>query len=69
MYLVNKFGSLEYEIAGKKYTQNKGINRVIPTSIKNNEIYYLEINKNILNADKVTLVFKIRNIEYRYKLK
>ncbi len=69
MYLVDKFGSLEYEIAGKKYTQNKGINRVIPTSIKNNEIYYLEINKNILDADKVTLVFKIRNIEYRYKLK
>ena len=69
MYLVEKFGSIEYEINGKKYTQNQGINRVIPTTIKSNETYYLEINKNILNADKVVLVLKIRNVEYRYNLK
>lgn len=66
--LLYYFGSIEYTINGKTKTMNNINREVKPTHVKSNDIY-LEVNKEIENAEDITLVFNIKNDIYRYKIK
>lgn len=64
--LITQFGIIEYEINGVKRTST--INKMIDTT-RSDGNYYFEINKEIVNAEKIDLVIKARNDVYRFKLK
>ena len=63
--LFEKFATIEYELNGKTYTQKAAI---IDHSSNESEFTYLEVVKDSAKANKVTLVFTIRDKEYRYVL-
>ena len=63
--LFAKFATIEYELNGKTYTQKPAI---IDLSPKDSEYTYLEVVKDSSKATKVTLIFTIRDKEYRYQL-
>ena len=67
--IINLFGSIIYEKDGKKYTLSSGFERVEPTKIKTGNNYYIALNKDVLDAETITLVIKIRNKIYEYKIK
>lgn len=64
--LITKFGTVEYTADGV----NKSINitKKVDTTHKDNYNYF-EIKKEVLNSDKVTLVLRVRNDIYRFKIK
>ena len=63
--LFEKFATVEYELNGKTYIQKPAI---VDLSMKENEYTYLEVVKDVSKATKVTLVFTIRDKEYKYIL-
>ena len=67
--LINNYGYIEYEINNKKYIQNYGFEHISSSRVINNNIYYLGVKEEIAQASKITLVFKLRNNEYRYVIK
>lgn len=60
-----KFANIEYEVNGKVYRQKTNIINITP---EDSEYTYLEIVEESLNADKVSLVFTVRDKEYKYLL-
>lgn len=67
--VINLFGSIVYEKDGKKYTLSSGFEKVEPTKIKSGNNYYIALNKDVLDAETITLIIKIRNKTYEYKIK
>jgi hypothetical protein len=66
MDFVNKFGSIRYTIADKRY--NGSIKNKTP--INNiGSMNYFEVTNKLNNATKIDLVFNIRNKEYIYNIK
>ena len=63
--LFEKFATVEYELNGKTYIQKPAI---VDLSMEENEYTYLEVVKDVSKATKVTLVFTIRDKEYKYIL-
>ena len=63
--LFEKFATVEYELNGKTYIQKPAI---VDLSLEENEYNYLEVVKDVSKATKVTLVFTIRDKEYKYIL-
>lgn len=63
--LYEKFATIEYEIDGKTYTQKP---LIIDLTTDANEYTYLEVIKDAASAEKLSLVFTIRDKEYRYIL-
>lgn len=64
--LIIKYGFVEYEVDGVK--KNSNIIKVINT-IHKDKYKYFEIKNEILNANKVDLVLKVRNDILRFKIK
>lgn len=62
------FGSIEYIYNGIKYIEKNDFSQVKFTKT-NNDAYYIEVDKEILNATDIKLVFSIRNNEYSYTLR
>lgn len=67
--IIKVFGKIEYEIDGKIKYQNVYLGAVKSRKTNNKNVYFIEIFKEIENADKISLVFTIRDNEYRYNLK
>lgn len=65
---ISYFGVIEYEKDGSLKTQKTGLKRVLPNNSKTKD-YYIEINEDVMSADKIYLSFVIRNNTYRYQLK
>lgn len=65
----NTFGQLVYEINGKTKVQKLGFKQVLPTRVNVKNEYYIEVFDEVRKADKITLVFNIRDIQYKYVLK
>ena len=61
----NDFVDVEYYISDKKY--NVPVKNVTPKEVSNQTV--LEVNSNIQYADKINLVFTIRDKKYTLKLK
>lgn len=66
--LIKNFMKIEYEIDGQKKTQTVYLGSVTSRVASKNS-YYIEVFQEIKVADKITLVFQVRNNIYRYSLK
>lgn len=66
--LMKTYMKIEYEINGQKKTQNAYLGQVSSNRADKNS-YYIEVLQEIKVADKITLVFQVRNNVYRYSLK
>ena len=66
--LINLFGKITYEINGEKKIQKVQWKQVIPQH-KLNNTYYIEVLKEIEKAEKITLLFELRDQKYEYILK
>ncbi len=64
--LYSKFVTVEYDLNGK--TKRQPVNVIDLTPSSNMEYTYLEVLKEVENAKKVSLVFTIRDKEYKYNL-
>lgn len=66
---ISTFGTLKYKINGEEKTQNISFKEVTPTKNKKKNVYYLEVLKEVENAEEISLSLKIRNVTYTYKIK
>lgn len=64
--LITKFGSVEYTVNGVIKSTN--ITKKIDTTHKDNYSYF-EIKKEVLQADSISLVLKVRNDIFKFKIK
>lgn len=67
--IINYFGSISYELDGKTKTQNIGFSRIRPSKINEENVYYIEVLKEIEKSSNVELIIRVRNNSYRYKIK
>lgn len=65
--VIYYFGRIDY-INGDKTYSIDNFTEVEPKKYKKENIYYIEINKDVLNADKAYLNFKLRNKEYKFTI-
>lgn len=65
--LIETYGSIEYTYNGQTYEEKADFNEIVPT--KENQYYYIEVDKEIMNAEKINLVFNFRNSTYKYILR
>lgn len=66
--LFSNFGYIEYRIGDKLYRQDSMFKEIKSNKLKQSNVYYIEVNKDIEKADSVYMGFKIRNMDYRYYL-
>ncbi len=67
--LMNLVGTVEYELNGEVKTQTIRLKEVVPNRQPQTNVYYIELLKEVEQADKITLILKVRNKTYRYSLK
>ena len=66
---IQYYGQVEYKIKGQTKVIKGSFKRVYPLKTENKNEYYIEVDKDVLNADEVSLVFNIRGYIYTYRLK
>ncbi len=67
--MISKYGYIEYTKEGKIYRQTNAFKELKSTKIEQKNTYYIEIDKDIKDADTIYIGFKIRNYDYKYYLK
>ena len=67
--LIKTFGHIEYTLDGQVKKQTVYLGSVKSKKVKQNNIYYIEIFREIKSAERIALVFQVRNITYKYYLK
>lgn len=66
---IERFGKIVYVVDGKKKYQNLYSNQITSKKKKLEDTYYIEVNEEVLNATKLSIVFTIRDKTYEYILK
>lgn len=66
---IQYYGQIEYKINGQEKVITGNFKRVYPLKTENKNEYYIEVDKAVLNAEEVSLVFHIRGYIYTYRLK
>lgn len=66
---IEKYGSIKYTYNGNEYTETNDFKEVQANKTKQDNVFYIEVNKEILNAEKIEITFNIRNNTYRYILR
>lgn len=66
---IEKYGSIKYTINGNEYTETNDFKEVQAIKTKQNNVFYIEINKEIINAEKISISFNLRNKTYTYILR
>ena len=64
-YLFEQYANIEYESNGKSIIQDVNIIDLTPN---NSEYIYLEVKYAIKESNKISLVFMLRDKEYKYEL-
>lgn len=67
--LIKTFAKIEYEIDGKTKYQTVYLGQVKSTKIKQTNTYYIEVYQEIKIADRIAIIFQVRNHTYKYYLK
>lgn len=67
--LLKTFAKIEYEIDGKTKYQTVYLGQVKSSKVKQNNTYYIEVYQEIKVADRIAIIFQVRNNAYRYYLK
>lgn len=66
--LIIKYGKIEYTIDNKVYIDRLNVGTVKSTKVKQNNTYYFEIKKDVLNASNVSFVLQFRNVVYKLEV-
>ena len=66
---INNFATINYELNNSWYSQKIDTQIIKPKAGVDNTNYYIEVPLDVINATKVNLTFKVRNLTYRYVLK
>ena len=66
--VITYFGKVKYVKDDKSYIINT-FTKVESKKVDKTGVYYLEVDRSILDADEVYLILKSRNYEYQYTLK
>ena len=67
--LIELVGKVKYTIGEETKTQKLPFRKVTPTKKTENDAYYIELQKEIEQAEKIELIFALRNINYHYHIK
>ena len=67
--LLSLFGSFEYTINGETKKDPTILKQVVPNKEHAADVYYLEVIDEMLNAEKIDLILKVRDYTYIYHLK
>lgn len=65
--LVSSIGTIEYKIGDNTYTSN--LEKISDLKKNDENIYYYEVNRDIINSDSIKLNFNTRKCKYSYILK
>ncbi len=65
--IINKYGKIEYE-KEEKIKESKIYSFIKPLEIKEENVYYIQVAKDVLNGKNRKLKFKIRDYIYEYNL-
>jgi len=65
---IYNFGTLKYEVNGKTYTQ-RFLNEIVSKRYKAKNTYYIEVNKEVIKADSISILFHVRNENFEYIIK
>lgn len=63
--LLNTYGTISYDDSEHKINSQV----VVPKRVNEDDIYYIEVDRSVLNAQHVSLIIKVRNYSYEYTLK
>lgn len=66
---IERYGTFSYIINGKEKKMKTQIKQVKPHKNTNNDTYYIEVDKEMISADHITLHFNIRDKEYNCNVK
>lgn len=66
---IEKFGTIEYIYNNETYKETNDFNQIISTINKEDNIYYIEVNKEIKDASEIKFIFNMRNNKYEYILR
>lgn len=66
---LNTYGKIKYVINGNEKIQNIDFKQVKPVKANSSHVVYLEVLEEIMQADKISFILKIRNQEFIYILK
>lgn len=66
---INQYGTVEYVLNNEKKTHPVAFKKATPNKVNTGNDLYVEVLKEVKNASSIDLVFKVRNQEYRYKIK
>ena len=66
---IEKYGTIEYTYNGKEYIETNDFNQIKASRTKEKNVYFIEVNKELLNAERIKISFNIRNNKYEYILK
>jgi hypothetical protein len=67
--ILQTFARIEYEINGETKYQNAYLGQVKSSKLKQNNNYYIEVYQEIIGADRIAIIFQVRNNTYKYYLK
>ena len=67
--VVKRFGIIKYTLDGKEKEMKTMIKSVYPTKSISDNLFYFEVYKEIINADKISLILSMRNSTYEFILK
>ncbi len=67
--LISQFGTIEYTYNGKNYKETNDFKQIIPTRTNQKNVYYIEVNKEILDSTEIKLSFNQRNEKHEYILR
>lgn len=65
---IKKFGVIKYKISNKTYTNKVEIKQIRPVKSKSSDLF-IEVNKDLMNAENIFLEFNIRGKKFVYNLK
>lgn len=66
---IEKYGSIKYTYNGKEYIETNDFKEIQANKTKQNNVFYIEVNKEIINAEKISISFNLRNNTYTYILR
>lgn len=65
---LNRYGTIEYVDLNDKRHTITSFKKVTPKLVKNSGEYFIEVDKDLVSAKEISIVIKIRNQTYIYKL-
>lgn len=66
--IINYFGKIKYEVSGQTKYYNS-LSKINPKKVVSDNSFYIEIPKEVINSDKISLIIDVRDKAYEYIIK